>query len=100
MASRVRAHAFAASAFEVVACRLMAASARDDDAVQSGVDLAVATWVESVGLGVAGAGGAVAKRRAPAISATSLAAISDPKPRASGPVDAGCSVATCCAAGS
>ena len=84
--------AFAASAFEVVARGLVAASAGDDDPVQCGVDLAVAAlvkalrWVlpELAGIGATPAAraslAAVAKRCAPAISPTSLAAVKGPNP--------------------
>src|SRR6266545_5785436 len=48
--------AFAASAFDVGAGLGVAAGAGDDDAVQRGVDLAVAALVEALSLGVAGAG--------------------------------------------
>ena len=45
--------AFAAAAGDVVAGGLVAAGAGDDDAVQRGVDLAVAALVEALALGVA-----------------------------------------------
>jgi hypothetical protein len=84
--------AFAASTLDAVASGLVAASARDDHAVQRGVDLAVAAAVQALAAGVARASGigatpaaraslaGVAKRSAPAISPTSLAAISGPNP--------------------
>ncbi len=84
--------AFAASAVDVVARLGVAARAGDDDAVQRGVDLAVAArsrrrrWVlaELAGIGATPAARAsladVAKRWAPAISPTSLATVSGPKP--------------------
>ena len=85
--------ALAAAPGDVVAGGLMAAGAGDDDAVQRGVDLSVAALVEPLALDVARAGrdwrdacGASQFRRrreplrAPAISPTSLAAISGPNP--------------------
>jgi hypothetical protein len=86
------AFAFAAAAGDVVARLRVTACAGDDHAVKGGVDLAVAALVEALALCVAracrdwrDARGArelagVAKRCAPAISPTSLAAISGPKP--------------------
>src|SRR3954452_20044059 len=49
--------AFGAAPVDVVLGLGVAAGAGDDDAVQCGVDLAVAALVEALSLGVAGAGG-------------------------------------------
>ena len=84
--------AFGAFAGDVVLGLGVAAQAGDGDAVDGGVDLAVAAAIESVAVGLAGtdgdrrdAGGSselgvVANRSAPAISPTSLAAVKGPKP--------------------
>jgi hypothetical protein len=78
---------------DVVARLGVAAGASDGHAVDGGVDLAVGAAIEAVTVGrpeLAGIGAmpparaslaSVAKRSAPAISPTSLAAVSGPQPR-------------------